>query len=167
MPRSNHLITMSSLLASRQTFPATPRHLSTRLAANTRPISLAVANRTWRTPLRESSIPQLIAAHANMTPAATALNAGTESMTYAELDSRANQIAHHLIARGVGADDAPNQNNIVGLCLERSVTGVVCQRRPGSQREQLYLQRTLCNHRQLARRARSSTRSGFAMVRLV
>jgi amino acid adenylation domain-containing protein len=47
-------------------------------------------------------------------------------MTYGELDDRANQIAHYLIGLGVGADDPSNQNNIVALCLDRSVTGVVC-----------------------------------------
>jgi amino acid adenylation domain-containing protein len=74
----------------------------------------------------ESSIPQLVAAQAKMAPSANALKAATESMTYGELDDRANQIANHLMALGVGADDATNQNKIVGLCLDRSITGVVC-----------------------------------------
>ena len=46
-------------------------------------------------------------------------------MTYGELDDRANQIAHYLIAHGVGADDPTNPNNIVALCLDRSINGVV------------------------------------------
>lgn len=47
-------------------------------------------------------------------------------MTYGELDDRANQIAHYLTALGVGTDDPTNPNNIVALCLDRSVNGVVC-----------------------------------------
>jgi len=46
-------------------------------------------------------------------------------MTYGELDDRANQIANYLIAHGVGANDPTNSNNIVALCLDRSINGVV------------------------------------------
>jgi len=42
-------------------------------------------------------------------------------MTYAELNQRANQIAHHLISLGVGA----GKDSIVGLCLDRSAIAVV------------------------------------------
>jgi amino acid adenylation domain-containing protein len=44
-------------------------------------------------------------------------------MTYRELDNRANQLAHYLIEVGGGAD---YRDNLVGLCLDRSVTSVVC-----------------------------------------
>ena len=48
------------------------------------------------------------------TPAAVALVVREESLTYAELNLRANRLAHHLIERGVGPDV------LVGVWLDRS-----------------------------------------------
>jgi len=53
------------------------------------------------------------------TPAATAITFEGVSLTYAELNRRANQLAHHLGMLGVGAE------TLVALCLERSVEMVV------------------------------------------
>ncbi|WP_164000301.1 non-ribosomal peptide synthetase [Pyxidicoccus caerfyrddinensis] len=47
------------------------------------------------------------------TPEAEAVTDGTSSLTYAELDARANQLAHHLLSLGV------RPNGSVGLCLDR------------------------------------------------
>ncbi|MEV0537296.1 amino acid adenylation domain-containing protein [Kitasatospora sp. NPDC050463] len=47
------------------------------------------------------------------TPDAVAVIAGDTRLTYAEVDERANRIAHHLIALGAGPD------TVVGLCLAR------------------------------------------------
>jgi len=78
--------------------------------------------------LELSSLPSLVAMRATETPDAPALIAGGEVMSYEQLNDRANQLAHYLIELGVGADrsvtDEPK--DIVGLCLDRSVTGVVC-----------------------------------------
>jgi amino acid adenylation domain-containing protein len=83
----------------------------------------------WRPQRQESCVPQLVAAQAAAAPDVAALIAGGEMMTYGELNDRANQMAHYLMGFGVGAHSAGNADNldsIVGLCLDRSVTGVVC-----------------------------------------
>ncbi|MCX4783682.1 non-ribosomal peptide synthetase [Streptomyces sp. NBC_01264] len=56
---------------------------------------------------------ELFERRAALTPDATAVVAGPDTLTYRELNERANRIAHHL--RGLGA--GPEQ--LVGLCLER------------------------------------------------
>jgi len=57
----------------------------------------------------------LIEAQANATPNATALISGQTRISYRELDSRANELAHLLRFCGVGTETP------VGLCMRRSV----------------------------------------------
>jgi amino acid adenylation domain-containing protein len=64
-------------------------------------------------------IPQLLSNQAEATPHALAVAAGTDSLTYRELNSRANRLAHYLQNCGVGPEE------VVGLCLERSLELVV------------------------------------------
>jgi amino acid adenylation domain-containing protein len=64
-------------------------------------------------------IPELVAARARENPGALCLAAGTQALTYRELDHRANRLAIHLRSLGVGPDV------LVGLCLPRSPDMVV------------------------------------------
>ena len=64
-------------------------------------------------------MPALFAAQAARTPEATAVVFGDERLSYAELDRRANRLAHHLRGLGVGPEV------VVGLCVERSPAMVV------------------------------------------
>ncbi|MGJ5235897.1 amino acid adenylation domain-containing protein, partial [Bradyrhizobium oligotrophicum] len=57
---------------------------------------------------------RMFARHALDRPAAPALVFGTETISYAELDRRANAIARHLIARDVRPGD------VVGISMQRS-----------------------------------------------
>ncbi|WP_338911511.1 non-ribosomal peptide synthase/polyketide synthase [Mycetohabitans rhizoxinica] len=62
---------------------------------------------------------QLFEAQVQRTPNAVAAVFETQQMTYAELDSRANQLAHRLRAIGVGPEA------VVALCAERSLQMLV------------------------------------------
>ena len=53
------------------------------------------------------------------TPGALAVEFAGEQLTYAELNERANQLAHQLRALGVGPEV------LVGLCVERSLELVI------------------------------------------
>ena len=69
--------------------------------------------------VEEASLPALFAAQAQRTPDAVAIAFEDRSLSYAELDRRANQLAHHLQSLGVGPEA------IVGLCVERSPEMVI------------------------------------------
>jgi amino acid adenylation domain-containing protein len=68
---------------------------------------------------RDQCVPELVAHRAAIAPNAAAVVSRDHYLSYAELNQRANQLAHHLRRLGVGAD-VP-----VGVCVERSVDLVV------------------------------------------
>ncbi|PHM36581.1 non-ribosomal peptide synthetase [Xenorhabdus innexi] len=64
-------------------------------------------------------IHQLFEQQVSQTPAAIAVVCGTHRLSYNELNRRANQLAHYLIARGVRPDDR------VAICVRRSPEMIV------------------------------------------
>ncbi|GJF31178.1 hypothetical protein KNE206_38780 [Kitasatospora sp. NE20-6] len=66
-----------------------------------------------------ASLPELFRAQVRATPDALALVGPEASLTYAELDARANRLAHALIARGAGPE------RLVAVALPRSAGLVV------------------------------------------
>ena len=63
---------------------------------------------------RNACIHHLFEEHAAATPNAIAVELGDERLTYAELNAKANRLAHHLKRMGVGPEV------VVGLCMDRS-----------------------------------------------
>ncbi|QEU88460.1 non-ribosomal peptide synthase/polyketide synthase [Streptomyces viridosporus] len=80
---------------------------------------------TWNdttAPVLTGTLPDLFQAQAARTPAHTALlSADGETLTYSQLNERANRLAHHLIDRGAGPE------RIVALLLPRSVELLVAE----------------------------------------
>ncbi|MGB7921969.1 MAG: amino acid adenylation domain-containing protein [Pyrinomonadaceae bacterium] len=68
---------------------------------------------------RESCIHQLFEQQVERTPDAIAASFDDAQISYGELNSRANQLAHHLMSLGIGPDV------LVGLMVERSIEMVV------------------------------------------
>ncbi|WP_282550171.1 non-ribosomal peptide synthetase, partial [Streptomyces rochei] len=71
-----------------------------------------------RTELPGTPLHDLITEQAHRTPDATALACEDASLTYAELDARANQLARHLLEQGVGAED------FVAITLPKSLDAI-------------------------------------------
>jgi amino acid adenylation domain-containing protein/non-ribosomal peptide synthase protein (TIGR01720 family) len=69
--------------------------------------------------IAEATFPELFEAQAARTPAAVALVAGRYSLTYGELNARANQLAHYLAGQRIGPE------SLVGIALERSPEMIV------------------------------------------
>jgi amino acid adenylation domain-containing protein len=70
-------------------------------------------------PVPEALLPELFEAQVARTPDAMALISGDEALAYAELNARADRLAHQLICLGAGPE------TLVGLALERSVDMVI------------------------------------------
>ncbi|WP_255432611.1 non-ribosomal peptide synthase/polyketide synthase [Xanthomonas sp. JAI131] len=67
----------------------------------------------------ESTVHALFEAQARRTPDAPALICEDDTLSYAQLNRRANQVAHRLVALGVQPDDR------VAICTERSLSMIV------------------------------------------
>ncbi|WP_327745264.1 amino acid adenylation domain-containing protein [Streptomyces europaeiscabiei] len=70
-------------------------------------------------PMPDATLPELFQAQVRRTPQAVAVEAGVETLTYAQVNERANRLARVLIERGVGPE------RFVALALPRSADLVV------------------------------------------
>ncbi|ANN17189.1 non-ribosomal peptide synthetase [Amycolatopsis orientalis] len=73
------------------------------------------------TAVPDTALAPLFEAQARCTPAAVAVATDTESLTYAELDARANRLAHLLLRHGVHAEER------VAVLMDRSADLVVAE----------------------------------------
>ena len=89
------------------------------LAADEQQVLVQAWNQTAQAYPTEQGVHRLIEEQVRRTPDAPALVFGETTLSYAQLDARANQLAHALREQGVGPDV------LVGICVERSVEMVV------------------------------------------
>ncbi|NEQ75872.1 MAG: amino acid adenylation domain-containing protein [Okeania sp. SIO2C9] len=68
---------------------------------------------------RDKCIHELLTAQVEKTPSAVAVEFEGKQLTYSQLDSKANQLAHHLQQLGVKPDV------LVGICIQRSLEMVI------------------------------------------
>jgi amino acid adenylation domain-containing protein len=82
-------------------------------------------HKLWQWNLTEVEYPdtglshELFEQQAERTPDAVALVFGAESLSYRQLNERANQLAHHLLSLGVGTE------SVVGILMQRSTEMVI------------------------------------------
>jgi len=96
---------------------ADPRRLP--LLTDAERAQLAQWNRTATALPTDRTLVELFEAQVQASPAAIALVFADRQLSYAQLNARANRLAHTLIARGVGP------GVLVALCVERSIEMVV------------------------------------------
>ena len=88
------------------------------LTADERQRLLVECNSTAAPYPDDQCIHNVFEAQVNRTPDAVAVVCGEASLTYRELNQRSNQVAHYLMALGIGKE------TLVGLCIERSLAMV-------------------------------------------
>jgi amino acid adenylation domain-containing protein/thioester reductase-like protein len=108
-----------SLVASLEQAPQTPALVLAILPEHERRAVLQRFNATESEYPRENLIHRLFEEQVKRTPTAVAIVHEGVSLTFAELNSRSNQLARYLIAAGVGPDQ------LVGICTERSLEMIV------------------------------------------
>ncbi|PXX58084.1 amino acid adenylation domain-containing protein/thioester reductase-like protein [Nocardia tenerifensis] len=106
------------LLESAVARPDVPITMLDILSAEERRYLLRDINDTARA-VPEVTVPELFQAHAIANPALAAVTFGAVTLSYAELNTRANRLAHALLARGVGPETT------VALALPRGIELVV------------------------------------------
>jgi len=107
-----------TLLLSALSNPASPIQHLPMIAANSKQPWAVTSQQGYP---NDTSLSELIAYQAENTPNATAIVYQDQSLSYKELNEKANRVAHSLINQGV------SQNSPVGLCAERSVEMLIAQ----------------------------------------
>ena len=107
-----------ALVGALEEAPQTPALSLSILPAAERHQVIELFNATEAVYPREKLIHGLFEEQVERTPDAVAVACDGQSLTYAKLNGRANQLARHLKHRGVGPD------RLVGICVERSVDTV-------------------------------------------
>lgn len=107
-------------------FNTTEQELKTELLTSPQQHKLLVEwNNTQRDYPNDKCIHELFEAQVERTPEAVAVvfedveTSASTSLTYQELNAKANQLAHYLQALGIGPDQ------LVGICVQRSIEMVV------------------------------------------
>jgi amino acid adenylation domain-containing protein len=80
---------------------------------------IMAASPGYKNLIQAISIHQLFEAQANSTPDALAVVYKDQSLSYGQLNARANQLAHYLLRHGIG------RNGLIGICVERSLDMVI------------------------------------------
>jgi nonribosomal peptide synthetase DhbF len=115
---ANHQQRFSRLLGAIAADPSQPIGRLELLATEERRQILFGWNRTARD-LPQVTLPALFEAQVGRTPEATALVFEESTLSYAELNARANRLGHLLIGQGVGPE------NLVAIALRRSIEMVI------------------------------------------
>jgi amino acid adenylation domain-containing protein/non-ribosomal peptide synthase protein (TIGR01720 family) len=76
---------------------------------------LVAFNRTTTSYPSDQTVVQLFESQVEATPEAVAASCGQQQLTYRDLNSRANQVAHYLKTQGVGPE------TLVPICMNRSL----------------------------------------------
>src|SRR5271165_2744290 len=101
---------------------ATWKAVKMRLPSEWRQVQMDTENHKFgveNTPNTDSQknlcVHELVSLHATRSPDSLAMVSGAISLSYRDVEVRANRIAHYLQTLGIGPD------SVVGLCMDRSV----------------------------------------------
>ncbi len=112
-------VTLQGLADALEQAPQLPVNRLPVLEARERQQLLAGFNATQVDYDLDQTLHGMFEAQVARTPHAVAVKAGEQHLTYTQLNARANQLAHHLLASGVQADSR------VAICVERSLDMVI------------------------------------------
>lgn len=113
---SQHLLLLIQQAAAAPDMPVRADRL---LSSAERELLLNVRNQTLRVFPPAVNVAALFEVQVRRAPTALALSQGDTQLSYAELNVRANRLAHHLVAHGVGPESR------IAVCAARSPEMIV------------------------------------------